>query len=403
MTSRFEIYDSVARVYSLYSALNNDPKLAEFRFLLTWPEMPVEKKREMYSKYACHELNVFLFKKDPAFFEEVVAPYLRNKYHKTFLDEWLVGAPLDEYLTPWKYARLNVPERILLSQRMAEDRAYTVRHVQELFELLPPNLDRFHHLFSTALLGRSLEVTDALGVTDARVKLADADKALGDATRGLTIQSGVAGGGQFGVLRLDGSLPRRQCRRQHHRPRRQFPQPRRPPARAGGRARRSRGIPGQDATRQGIATAKKKTELRRITSSLRKSLLRKQVRQLYQQLDKTQEWAENNYYHLPIEEQNADLVKVNAFWRDYAQHDPQKPFLSVNLAEASAQLHGDDVRPGSARSALQVGGAQDRIRRCTDDAAGGHRHGGVPRGNPAGHESGRCDADPGQPEFLPAG
>src|SRR5205823_2278099 len=32
--------------------------------------------------------------------------------------------------------------------------------------------------------------------------------------------------------------------------------------------------------------------------------------------------------------QNAELVPVSAFWRDYAQHDAAKPFYSINLAEA---------------------------------------------------------------------
>ena len=32
------------------------------------------------------------------------------------------------------------------------------------------------------------------------------------------------------------------------------------------------------------------------------------VAQLYRKLDPTQEWAENNYYHVPIEQQTADLV-----------------------------------------------------------------------------------------------
>ena len=65
---------------------------------------------------------------------------------------------------------------------------------------------------------------------------------------------------------------------------------------------------------------------------------RKSVRQLYRKLDKTQEWVENNYYHLAIQAQNAELVKVNAFWRDYAAHDPNGPFLSKNLAEASGNF-----------------------------------------------------------------
>ncbi|HUG91806.1 MAG TPA: hypothetical protein VML55_13290, partial [Planctomycetaceae bacterium] len=62
---------------------------------------------------------------------------------------------------------------------------------------------------------------------------------------------------------------------------------------------------------------------------------RKDVRQLFRQLDKTMEWVENNYYELPIEQQNAELVQVNAFWRDFAAHDPGSAFRSVHFLEAS--------------------------------------------------------------------
>jgi hypothetical protein len=62
---------------------------------------------------------------------------------------------------------------------------------------------------------------------------------------------------------------------------------------------------------------------------------RKEIRQLYRKLDKTKEWAENNYHHLTIDQQTSALVTVNAFWRDLAQHDLAQPFYSRNLAEAS--------------------------------------------------------------------
>ena len=71
-----------------------DPKLTEFAFILTWPKLKPEEKRALYSKYACHELNFFLLKKDPQFFGEVVKPYLTNKKDKTFLDHYLLGDDL---------------------------------------------------------------------------------------------------------------------------------------------------------------------------------------------------------------------------------------------------------------------------------------------------------------------
>ncbi|MFN6105891.1 MAG: hypothetical protein ACK5EA_15785, partial [Planctomycetaceae bacterium] len=59
------------------------------------------------------------------------------------------------------------------------------------------------------------------------------------------------------------------------------------------------------------------------------------LRALYRQPEKTKEWAENNYHHLTIDRQDANLITVNAFWRDYARHPANEPFVSRNFAEAS--------------------------------------------------------------------
>ena len=62
---------------------------------------------------------------------------------------------------------------------------------------------------------------------------------------------------------------------------------------------------------------------------------RREMKRYYRTLDKTLEWSENNYYRLSASEQKADLVTVNAFWRDYARRDRGKPFLSPHIAEAT--------------------------------------------------------------------
>jgi hypothetical protein len=57
----------------------------------------------------------------------------------------------------------------------------------------------------------------------------------------------------------------------------------------------------------------------------------------YRKLGATKEWAENNYYNLPIETQNAELVTINAFWRDFSAWiaaGAKAPFLSAHVAEA---------------------------------------------------------------------
>src|SRR5439155_11821009 len=49
----------------------------------------------------------------------------------------------------------------------------------------------------------------------------------------------------------------------------------------------------------------------------------------------TMEYAENNYYHLPIQQQLAGLVPVDSFWLHHARHDGKGPFLAHNFAGAS--------------------------------------------------------------------
>lgn len=162
-SSRLETYASVGRVYRLYQTLSNDPKLVEFSFVLDWPKMKPEQKREKYSQFACHELNFFLSKKDPEFFEKVVQPYLKNKKDKTFLDHYLIGDDLSSYVQPWAYAQLNTAEKILLAQRLAGEAPKTARHVNDLYDLIPPDIERLNFLFKTALASASMDTGNIIG------------------------------------------------------------------------------------------------------------------------------------------------------------------------------------------------------------------------------------------------
>ena len=61
--------------------------------------------------------------------------------------------------------------------------------------------------------------------------------------------------------------------------------------------------------------------------------LRRKSKSLYRRLPQTQEWIEQQYYQLPLENQNADLVRANRFWKDYSRHTGG-PFLSRYLSES---------------------------------------------------------------------
>jgi hypothetical protein len=312
-TSKVEVYDTLARVYGLYVTLSREPKLAEFAFVLQWPTLKPEQKREKYSKYACHELSFFIQQKDPDFFKAIVLPYLKNKKDKTYLDHWLIGSDLTPYTKPWSFRRLNVAERALLGRRLAKRHGSVARPVRELWELIPPNIERDNYLFRTALKGRALEAADEkLGIRTVRF----------DEIRGP--RHALLSEGNRRQYTKDDELPSTAPKPP--------PAPEKRPAEESERTKSKAGE--REAKDLGRDRAGKKSQSEGSYYE-RDGKRRRFVRQLYRKLDKTQEWAESNYYHLTIHQQNAGLVTANTFWRDYAAHDGRTPFFSPHFAKAT--------------------------------------------------------------------
>jgi len=332
LTAELETYDSLAGVHALFTTLSGDAKLAKFAWVLQWPELKDEEKRAKYSEFACHELSFFLAKKDPAFFEKVVLPYLRNKKDRTFLDDFLLGNELRGYLEPWAFTRLNMAERALLAQRVPGEAAATARALRELWELVSPNPEREDQLFETALRGRALqtgedEFRDAKGRREKEIPalmVMDAAPAAPAAAmapaapkplmRSIATASGTLAKGANGRADLDGAEV------------------------ADKRKQLNEGR--EDAN---IASAGNVAQMRAMEEKERALFFggaeadrqRGLVRQFFRALGPTREWAENNYYQLRIGEQNAGLIPINAFWRDYAAWDGKTPFVSAHLAEAA--------------------------------------------------------------------
>lgn len=332
-SSKFESYDTLARVYSLYTTLSTDAKLIEFSFILNWHKLTDAEKQEKYSQYACHELNFFLLKKDPAFFQAVIQDYLTHKKDKTFLDHWLTEADLKAYVKPWKYQQLNIVERALLAQRLPGERKNTARHVHDLFQLIPPNVDQFNQLFNTAVKTSALDI-DGDG---ASIDMASQLQKLSD--KASEFRANTESLSRNGPAQPQGASSR--------------PDNAKTPAPNASIVTEVDLFADSDEATDAIAKPKSRAQKRQkknaqgryeageeeqsATAYFADDRLQsaKKLRQLYRKLDKTKEWVENNYYQLPIERQNAGLVTANAFWADYAAHDPNKPFYSVHLAEAS--------------------------------------------------------------------
>lgn len=319
-TSDVEVYDTIGKVYGLLSTLSGNAHLAEFNFILNWPKLKKEEKREKYSKYACHELSFFLFKKDPEFFKTVIKPYLANKRDKTFLDHWLLESDLTKYLEPRAFARLNIVERILLGRRIKEKMPGLARHVEDLFNLIPPNVERFNHLFRMAVQGQALETGDSLGLKSAKKSVR---------TKQLRRLKEAAGKARYA----------RDAAKAKSMPGRPAAPAAKPQASRAAMAEKKMelakaAVPAEDAEEELGAPAKDEKADDRAWKEADKAN-RKRVRRLYVAQEKTKEWAENNYYRLPISQQEASLVTVNAFWEAYAKHNGAGGFLSSHFPEAS--------------------------------------------------------------------
>lgn len=338
LTADLETYDSLAGVFSLLTTLNGDENLAKFAWIIQWPELSEEEKRAKYSEFACHELNFFLARKDAAFFQKVVQPYLRNKKDRTFMDDYLLGNDLRGYLEPWVFSRLNAAERCLLAQRLPGESGPMARHLREQWELLPPNPERENQLFETALRGRALTVggKGELEVEKAkqeRIGRLSADlPALAPASPApapgaAALAAPVAGKPQMATsVTSEATLDLLAAKKAM--------------GAAGEISNDTAKAPGvrarfSDSQDKKSLNAWAATDALALQDGTEAVRLRGLVRQFFRALGPTKEWAENNYYQLRIQQQDADLVSINAFWRDYAAWDGKSPFVSANVTEAA--------------------------------------------------------------------
>ncbi|MGI9241249.1 MAG: hypothetical protein ACR2RV_10635, partial [Verrucomicrobiales bacterium] len=163
-SARYQLVDELSDAFALLNAIGGDEILAGFSFVLDWPDLDQDAKRSYYSEYACHELNLFLSQHDEAFFTSAVAPYLRNKREKTFIDHYLLGEDLSGYLEEWRLRHLNYAERALLSRRLEGEAAKQTRQsLAEIVASRPPDRRRREHLFESALASHDLTRGDETG------------------------------------------------------------------------------------------------------------------------------------------------------------------------------------------------------------------------------------------------
>lgn len=322
LTAKFQSFADLKSVFRLYEGLPKGSALSEWRFLLDWPELDDKKRLELYGKYACHELNFYVWKKDRPFFDKHIRPFLKNKFQKTFIDRWLLEESLAQYLEPQQFAKLNVFEKVLLAERAGERRADILKHLSDQLELRPLNQQWLDALFDKAIASSSLdesELSKQIQTKNAARQLA-ADRA--DDARRLGGEVDLAEAVLF--------------ERSHSEIR--------------GRVSRS-GKAGEESDESGRRLAKaeelsggellKALEGQEATDMEAQGLIGRYLGpasvtgRLYRQVAPTEEWVESNYYRLHPQNSSTDLIPVNDFWVQWARSNKQEPFLSIHFAQAT--------------------------------------------------------------------
>lgn len=308
--SDIEFYDSLKAAYALLSSVRHETNLPQFAWIIDWPNLKEEEKRSKYSQFASHELNFFLSRKDPDFFRRVIQPYLRNKKELTFLDEYLLDRPLDSYLEPTRFRRLNAAEQALLGQRLPDRKKTIQRRLREVWELLPVVPEEEARRFEAGLRGRTLEADST--------NTLDPDSLLRPkAPQNITPLPGSAAGGALGGLPMLGRLSKQELALES-----------RTLALAEDQwafKEDGKRLNGRNPVAHNYFGLEEAEGLRRMAGE----------QPYYRGVDGTKEWAENAYYHVALKDQEPGLIPVNGFWVDLAEWDGTTPFLSARLTEAT--------------------------------------------------------------------
>ncbi|KAG0353115.1 hypothetical protein BG005_007528 [Podila minutissima] len=161
-SSSVRVISSVSQIYDLMLTLlaseTHKQDLRKFGFIVDWSRLSPEAKKDKYSKWNCHELNLFLYKKDKEFFDAVVAPFLKNKLIKSFMDEYLIESPLDHYTALKEFSQLSCMEKCLLAQRVPSLRPAVIQWVKDRVPDVRSGTNA--KLFSTVMNSGALKEVD---------------------------------------------------------------------------------------------------------------------------------------------------------------------------------------------------------------------------------------------------
>ncbi|MBQ6245885.1 MAG: hypothetical protein IJK04_03390, partial [Kiritimatiellae bacterium] len=318
-------YFTVSSLYRLLSSINpEDAVFREFGFVADWGGKTDAEKRELYGKYACHELDLFLHEKDAKFFAEVVAPNLRNKRFKQFIDRWLLGEDLSAYTEPGRLQDLNAIEQCLLAMRVKKMVPVIARLLTDKCDAEGPDYEGDEQRLAIALdemgAGRSDDVEPPMYCS------IDVAPSAAAPSGGPRAQVAELDDLFVGADAFDAAPPVAQMAG--------APLPVAAPM-----AEKSATWSSQRAIAVGEQKPVALGSLRSFSSTDRRraEMKRRNARQFYRPPERTKEWVESHYWRRRHADDTSKLVGLSRFWRDLAVANAEgklDAFRSPNVIHA---------------------------------------------------------------------
>jgi len=127
--------------------------------LLGWDKMTLDEKHVFLSEYFSHEVNLFVYKKDPVYFEKYVAPILKSKMEKSVIDYYLldnINEIKDLVRDLNKIQLLNSLEKALIidclvKHKEIESANIILKNIQNEIDGIKPDVVQQNRIFDTIL------------------------------------------------------------------------------------------------------------------------------------------------------------------------------------------------------------------------------------------------------------
>ncbi|CAD8096488.1 unnamed protein product [Paramecium sonneborni] len=114
--TQFKLINSYEEACQIMKNISQNIDATQLDLYSNWNNKHLDEKFKLYNNYQSDEFNVFLYFKDPAFFEIYIQDYIRNKIEKSFMDHFLLknNQYLQQQVSSGKFAQLNALEQTFL-------------------------------------------------------------------------------------------------------------------------------------------------------------------------------------------------------------------------------------------------------------------------------------------------